>query len=443
MIGALPSSSTTDTSQATWDPSDPEGCYSNGSVWFAFTPSADMTVQADTFGSDYDTVLSAWTGTQGALGLVACNDDHAGSHSKIIFPATAGTTYYLMAAQCCGSGEDGGGSLHLSVTQLLPPTNDDFADATTISRLPFSDNRNVGGASREAGEPESSCFSQGGTTWYSFTSSTTQSITARVEQYGAGVAAYTGTSLADLSPVGCQGGGYYQPLTFRAQAGTTYLFQVGKWCCTGEDAVTFRLGVAPDLVASFSFSPDGPNSFDTIRFYDGSYDPTGTDIPSRFWDLGDGTTSTDRHPTHRYAADGDYRIQLTVTTPDGRTASTSRTVQVRTRDVSIVRLAVPATARVGQTIGVDVHVQNTRSPETVTVSLNKSTPGGFDQVGSLTQLVTVKTGGRSTPFAFSYTVTSDDLAMGKITFRAEAAIAGYRDALPADNQLLSTPIDIH
>jgi len=66
-----------------------------------------MRLEADTFGSNYDTVLSAWTGTQGALNLVACNDDFGGAQSKITFAATAGTTYYFLAAQCCGGGGTG------------------------------------------------------------------------------------------------------------------------------------------------------------------------------------------------------------------------------------------------------------------------------------------------------------------------------------------------
>src|SRR6266536_2176913 len=55
VINSLPFSTIEDTTQATWDPSDPSGCSSNGSVWFAFTPPSNMTIQADTFGSDYDT----------------------------------------------------------------------------------------------------------------------------------------------------------------------------------------------------------------------------------------------------------------------------------------------------------------------------------------------------------------------------------------------------
>ena len=443
VITSLPFSTTEDTSQATSDPSDPYGCSSNGSVWFSFTPASDMRIEADTFGSDYNTVLSAWTGTQGALNQVACNGDYGGtSQSKITFAATAGTTYYFMAAAYSGYGQPAGGNLQFSVSQIPSPGNDDFANATSISALPFSDTQDLSGATVEPGEPAPGCFNTSNTVWYSFTATTTESITATTGQYGSGIVAYTGNSLADLSQIGCGQTAYYFPVTFRAQAGATYYFQVGAWCCDGFGPVTFHLNVAPNPQPSFSNFPYDPSSYDTIQFYDTSYDPGNVGVSSWAWDFGDGATSTLQDPTHRYAADGDYTVKLTVTTTDGRTASTSQVVQVRTHDVAITRLAVPQSAHVGQTISITVYLQNTRYPETVEVDLSKSIPGGFAQVGSLTESVPVKLAGQTTRFAFSYTVTSDDKVAGKITFRADATIMNHRDAFPADNELLSTPVKV-
>ncbi|MFC0508847.1 PKD domain-containing protein [Micromonospora costi] len=438
-VDSLPFVANVDTTDATSDPSDPTDCYNNGSVWFAFTPTTDMRIQADTFGSDYDTVLSAWTGTQGSLNLMACNDDYSGTQSKIDFPATAGTTYHFMVGQCCGNGGSGGGALRFAVTSIRPAVNDDFADAITIDSLPYPDVEDFGAASGEPGEPDS-CFPATSTVWYAYTPSTTQSITATVGgQSGLGMAAYTGTSLTGLSQVDCSSFYTYDPLTFVAQAGTTYLFQVGS---NAPGEVVFRLDVAPNPTAEFSFYTYDPSVFDTVQFSNYSGDPAGVGISAYLWDFGDGTTSTADWPTHRYAADGDYVVRLTVTTSDGRTASTTHTVQVRTHDVSIQRLNVPATARVGQTIGINVYLQNVRYPENVRVTVAKSTPEGFVEVGSLTQEVAVRTTGQLTRFSFSYTVTSDDLALGKITFRATAVLTAHRDALPGDNELLSSPVKI-
>ncbi|HZN18063.1 MAG TPA: PKD domain-containing protein, partial [Micromonosporaceae bacterium] len=400
----------------------------------------DMAVSANTFGSSYDTVLSAWTGSQGSLNPLACNDDANGTaQSQIAFPVTANTTYYLMAGRCCGGGGDGGGGLRFEMSVLTPPGNDSFANATPVGVLPFASTQNLAAATVEAGEPDPTCFSTTQTVWYSFTPTTTQSLTASVSQYGTGVAAYAGTSLTGLSQVGCA---VYYPTTFRAQAGTTYMFQVGTTYPGAPTSTTFRLRVAPDPVADFYYYPGDPSTFDTVSFNDYSSDPGYAGIATRLWDFGDGTTATEAYVPHEFVADGDYPVRLTVTTVDGRTASISRVVRVRTHDISVVRLGVPQSARAGHTIAISVYVQNTRYPETVRLTLDRSVPGGFANVGTLTQLVAVKTGGQSTRFLFSYTVTSDDAALGKLTFRATATLVNARDALPADNQLLSAPVDI-
>jgi PKD repeat protein len=318
--------------------------------------------------------------------------------------------------------------------------NDDFADATPIASLPFSDAVDLSTATTQASESSPSCVALQNTVWYAFTPATTGSVIARINQWGAGLGLYTGSSLTNLTKIGCS----QDPssFTFRAQANTTYYFQVGGWCCDGFGPIAFSLEVAPDPVSAFDFSPGDPSSFDTIQFYDSSYDPAGAGISSQAWRFGDGATATGCCPTHQYTRDGDYTVELTVTTLDGRTASTSQVVQVRTHDVAIVGLGVPKSARVGQAVVVNVDVANKRYAETAQVDLY-SIPGGFQQVGSITQPVPVRPpGGTATRFAFSYTITQTDGTVGKVTFKAVATIVDHRDALPGDNELSSTPVRI-
>ena len=114
----LPFTDSTSTADATTAPDDPE-CAGNGhTVWYRFTPSSDLRVEANTFGSDYDTTLSVYTGSRGALNQIACNDDFNSLQSRVVFDATAGTTYYLMV----GSFFDRpGGNLVLTVQEAPPP----------------------------------------------------------------------------------------------------------------------------------------------------------------------------------------------------------------------------------------------------------------------------------------------------------------------------------
>jgi PKD repeat protein len=77
----------------------------------------------------------------------------------------------------------------------------------------------------------------------------------------------------------------------------------------------------PPTAALSSNCSDLTCSFDS----GGSQDPDGT-ITGRYWDFGDGTSSTDSNPSHTYSAAGNYTVTLTVTDNDG--ASDQATDQV-------------------------------------------------------------------------------------------------------------------
>jgi hypothetical protein len=97
VVGGLPFSDTGTTIEATTSPSDPTaGTWGAHSVWYVFTPSVDVTVRFDTFGSDFDTVLSAFTGSQSSLTEIACDDDTGSLQSKIKWQASAGIEYHVM-----------------------------------------------------------------------------------------------------------------------------------------------------------------------------------------------------------------------------------------------------------------------------------------------------------------------------------------------------------
>ena len=435
--------------EATTESGEPTGCYqASKTVWYRITPTSNGLVTADMSGSTfYDRALYAYRQDGsgfGGLTTVACASPYYNGQSTVTFDVQAGATYYI---QVGGFFSYSTGALALNVQSIPAPQNDDFANATPVTSVPFSDSVDTSGASAEAGEPTPSCGSNisGGTVWYAFTPVQSGSYSARVpsSNFNTQLAAYTGTQLGNLAEIGCRTFG--QPVTFHANAGTTYYMQVSGWF-GGRGQLTFTLDPAPAPVPNFVYNPSDPSSFDTVQFFDQSNDPGGNGFSSEVWDFGDGATLTNPGccPAHRYTADGTYTARLTVTTTDGRTASISHDVVVKTHDVAIAKVVVPQVATVGQTRTISVGLSNTRYPETAQVQLLKSVAGGgWQQVGVLTQYVPIRGGNRTTNFDFSYTFAPKDAQLGKINFQAVATLQGAHDAVPSDNTFVSLPTKVN
>lgn len=98
-IPTFPYSLSEDVSTASSAPSDPF-CDGNAqSVWFTYTATSNERLEVNTFGSNFDTTVSVYTGAPGSLIQQGCNDDSNGTlQSRVDFDAIAGTTYYFMAA---------------------------------------------------------------------------------------------------------------------------------------------------------------------------------------------------------------------------------------------------------------------------------------------------------------------------------------------------------
>ena len=79
--------------------------------------------------------------------------------------------------------------------------------------------------------------------------------------------------------------------------------------------------------AKFTYNPTSPTKLEDIQFTDESPDTDGT-VVSWNWDFGDGDTSIQQHPKHKYADNGIYTVTLTVTDDDGANDSTSTDIIV-------------------------------------------------------------------------------------------------------------------
>lgn len=61
-------------------------------------------------------------------------------------------------------------------------------------------------------------------------------------------------------------------------------------------------------------------------------------------------------------------------------------------------------------------------------------------MGTLSQYVPVRN--REVRFDFTYTFTTEEARIGKVTFKAVAELIDAHDALPADNEANSSPVKV-
>jgi|GEM_PF-5415064 len=182
IVAALPYQDTQNTVGATAEAGEvvPHslGCgsaFDNTSVWYSFTVPADGTYIFDTIGSDFDTVLSLWTGAAHPLTPVpgACNDDAVGAQSLIQIALTAGTTIYARA-----SGYNTGQTGNLVFNVGTRPPHDDLANALVVGAPLYTNNQRNVGATLEPGEALGTCGgTQTASVWYSFTAPYTDNFT--------------------------------------------------------------------------------------------------------------------------------------------------------------------------------------------------------------------------------------------------------------------------
>ena len=105
VISSLPFTTTQDPSGATLQHNEPQSSC-NGmadTVWYRFTtPPTNVAIIADTFGSNFDTVLAVWTRSGKEFTEQACNDNFGTVNtSALSFLETGGTTYYFQIGVCC------------------------------------------------------------------------------------------------------------------------------------------------------------------------------------------------------------------------------------------------------------------------------------------------------------------------------------------------------
>jgi hypothetical protein len=237
VIGALPFTDSISTTDATTAADDPFCNGNEHTVWYSFTPTQNGRIQVDTSGSDYDTTLSVYTGSRGALGQVGC----ASFPAQVTLDVSANTTYFFMVASACCGGP--GGTLVLNVKG--PPANDEIGGATPLTlNTPVTQDTTL--ATSAPTDPTDCTFGPThNTVWFSFTPTVSQPL--NLSRSGSN---YDGvvSVLTDLGsgPVLIACGSRFQAgVRFDATAGRTYFFMDAA---SFEGGGQLRLTLSPGIV---------------------------------------------------------------------------------------------------------------------------------------------------------------------------------------------------
>lgn len=134
---------------------------------------------------------------------------------------------------------------------LAQPSNDNFAEPTPVSAVPFDDSVPMFDATVEAGEPVEVCAPMANTVWYALTLE--QAETVLIDTAGSGfdtvLAVWQGTDIGGLDLVKCVDDterGVESRLLLGADAGLTYLIQAGAFGAAPEGAVlSISIGEPP------------------------------------------------------------------------------------------------------------------------------------------------------------------------------------------------------
>ncbi len=98
------------------------------------------------------------------------------------------------------------------------------------------------------------------------------------------------------------------------------------------------IGIREEIQVSFSWTPPNPEAGQEIQFSDKTSGGGGT-FNRWNWDFGDGTTSTEQNPKHKYPQKGTYTIILTVEDDQGNTNAGQKQLIVRGKGE---RVLIPA-----------------------------------------------------------------------------------------------------
>ncbi len=237
-------------------PANATTCGTGGSgqgpdIWYSFTPTCSGNAIIDTFGSDFDTVLSVHTGCPGLAGnqTLVCNDDHTfpapnNRASLVTFNFVRGQTYYVRITGYNGAS----GNANVRPSFYYQHPNDACSTALNVGYGAHAFDSCSATNGITASPCTASIFND---IWFNFTAPATERV--RIDTCGtsfdtimvvypgspAACPSSAGTALAcnDDSPCGLQ-----SMLEFDAVAGQSYRIQVGGYTSNARGMGTLTIG---------------------------------------------------------------------------------------------------------------------------------------------------------------------------------------------------------
>ncbi|NEP72931.1 MAG: S8 family serine peptidase [Okeania sp. SIO2G4] len=270
---------------------DHAGISGGHSLWWNWTAPSSGLVTIDTFGSDFDTILAAYTGSSVSnLTEIASNDDSSGLQSQIAFQAVAGTNYQIAVdgfSEAAGNVEL---ALFLEADTLA---NDDFADRISLSGSQINETATNENATVELEEPLHAGNDGGASLWWSWTAPNDGTLTVNTggSDFDTILAAYTGSSLSNLTEVDSNDDsvnyGLQSEILFDVVEGETYNIAVdgfnGDFGNINLELILSTFENQIDLSSDvFEVTPQQVSPGDSIDI-DFSVDNTGSDDATGFW----------------------------------------------------------------------------------------------------------------------------------------------------------------
>jgi hypothetical protein len=235
-ISGLPSNVSEITRTATTNSTDPyhscTGAQDGNSVWFFYVATYTGRIRVNTIGSDYDTVLTGYSGITGDE--LACNDDidDSTTASEIEFRVTKGLTYYFEVTSWNGGS---GGLLVLNSMPLdVPPVNDEIDSALGIPTLPYTIQEDTVDATEADYDPVHSCTGDWDlrTVWFWYTATFTGSLRMNTfgSEYDTVLSVYDGDTGYELACNDDAADDTFQSaISLNVTAGKTYWIEVSEY----------------------------------------------------------------------------------------------------------------------------------------------------------------------------------------------------------------------